>query len=166
MRQHLLAFVAFASMLPLSAAYGQVQMQSQEGIALENQILQLQQQVQGLQGGGNNGNGGSALNNGSAAGPAPDAGVQPDPTVVTSLLTQVQQLQAQVQQLNGEVDTLQNQVSTQHDATEKEIGDLKFQMTNGATPGAPAAPGVPDAGSTAPANLTAVPGPATPPAAA
>ncbi len=148
--RHLFALAVFASMLPLSAAYGQVQMQSQEGIALENQILQLQQQMQGVQSGGG-GNGGSAMGGGSS--PAPSTGVQPDPTVITSLLTEVQQLQAQVQQLNGEVDTLQNQVNTQHDASEKEIGDLKFQMTNGATPGAPGAPGAPSAAP--PTSLTA-----------
>ena len=166
MRQNLFAFAIFASMLPFSTADGQALVQSQEGIALENQILQLQQQVQGLQssGGGNGGNnGGSALN----SAPPPASGAAPDPTVVTSLLTQVQQLETQVQQLNGEVDTLQNQVNTQHDATEKEIGDLKFAMTNGAgvTPGAPTPNGASGAAA-GPAPLIVPPPPAAPPASA
>jgi TolA-binding protein len=140
MRQTLLAFAAVALLAP-AAARAQPLVQSQEGIALENQILALQQQVQQLQSSSGN-NGGSALGNNAA--PAPSSnGAAPDSSIVTSLLTQVQQLQTQVQQLNGEVDTLQNQVNTQHDATEKEIGDLKFQMTGGTTPGAPAAPGAP-----------------------
>ncbi len=132
MLQNIFAFAVFASMLPFSAAYGQAAVQSQEGITLQNEILQLQSQVQQMQG-----NGGSAL---GGAAPAPSS-TAPDGGVVASLLNQVQQLQAQVQTLNGEVDTLQNQVNTQHAATEKEIGDLKFAMTNPA-PGAatPAAP--------------------------
>jgi TolA-binding protein len=128
MRQHLFVLAAFASILPLAAAQGQPVVQSQEGIALENQILQLQQQVQQLQGGG--GNGGSALG-GQAMPPPSSSGGAPDGGMVASLLNRVDQLQSQVQQLSGEVDTLQNQVNTQHDATEKEIGDLKFQMSNG-----------------------------------
>jgi TolA-binding protein len=136
MLQNIFAFALFAAMLPFSAAYGQVAVQSQEGITLQNEILQLQNQVQQLQG-----NGGSSLGGGTPS-PSP-SGAAPDGGVVASLLNQVQQLQAQVQTLNGEVDTLQNQVNTQHAATEKEISDLKFAMTNpapGATaPGAPAA---------------------------
>jgi TolA-binding protein len=144
MRQNLIAFALFYSLLPFATAQAQPMIQSQEGIALENQILALQNQLQQIQAGG--GNGGSSLGGGSAA-PAPAGGTSVPPSIVTSLLSQVSQLQAQVQQLNGQVDELQNQVNTQHDATEKEIGDLKFQMTGGApaTPGAPGAPATPGA---------------------
>jgi TolA-binding protein len=141
MVKNLFALAAFAAMLPLGVAQAQPVVQSQEGIALENQILQLQQQVQQMQA-----SGGSSLGGGGApppiqASPAPGATAQ-DGSVVTQLLNQVGQLQSQVQQLNGEVDTLQNQVNTQHDATEKEIGDLNFKVTGGAAGGAPgAAPG-------------------------
>ena len=48
MRPNLFAVAAFAVLLPF-AAHAQPIVQSQEGIALENQILQLQQQVQQLQ---------------------------------------------------------------------------------------------------------------------
>ncbi|MDD2705026.1 MAG: hypothetical protein PHU07_06820 [Acidocella sp.] len=153
MRQHIFALAAFAALLPLGAAHGQPLVQSQEGIALQNEILELQQQVQQLQG-----NGGSAL--GSSNAPAPSSGNSAAPAngLVASLVTQVQQLQSQVQDLNGKVDELQNQVNTQHDATEKEIGDLKFQMTNGATPGAaPAAGAQAAASAAAPQSLAASP---------
>ncbi len=141
--------------------------QSQEGIALENQILQLQQQVQQLQAGGG-GSGGSALGGQSA--PDDSNATNPPSSIVTSLLNQVQQLQSQIQDLNGKVDTLQNQVTTQNAAMEKEIGDLKFQLTNGA-PQPGAAPGAaPNAhGPAAPQNLKPAPpqaaAPATPKAA-
>jgi TolA-binding protein len=153
MSRNLLSLILFASMLPLQAA-AQNAVQSQEGIALENQILQLQNQMQQLQNGGGNG-GGSAL--GGASNPAPSgSGAAPDSSIVTNLLNQVQQLQSQVQTLNGQVDTLQNQVNTQHDQTEKEIGDLKFQMSNGgaAPPSAPSAAAPTPPAANAPQSLT------------
>jgi len=165
MRQHVFAIAVFVSLLPVGAA-AQPLVQSQEGIALENQILQLQQQVQGLQGN----NGGSSLGNSQPA-PAPSDNAGPPSSIVTSLLTQVQQLQAQVQQLNGEVDTLQNQVNTQNAAMEKEIGDINFKLTGSATPGAPGSPPVPGTpapllpGGVAPSIPAPVAAPASPKAA-
>jgi TolA-binding protein len=142
MRQYLAAFVVFASLAPFSVADGQQFIQSQEGIALQNEILQLQSQVQALQSNGGGGGGSSLGGSTPAPAPAPD-GAPVGGGVVASLLTQVQQLQSQVQDLSGKVDTLQNQVNQQHDQTEKEIGDLNFKVTGGAaaTPGAPAAGG-------------------------
>jgi TolA-binding protein len=134
MRPYLFAVAAFTVLLPF-AAHAQPIVQSQEGIALENQILQLQQQVQQLQQTPGGGNGGSALGGGQPM-PPPSSGGQsgggaPDGGIVASLLNEVDQLQTQVEKLRGDVDTLQNQVSTQHAQTEQEIGDLKFQVTNG-----------------------------------
>jgi TolA-binding protein len=155
MPKNVLSIAIFAALLPYSAA-AQPLIQSQEGIALENQILQLQQQVQQLQAGGG---GGSALGGGQSEPLPPDqSGDQSavPSSVLTGLLNQVQQMQSQIQDLNGKVDTLQNQVNTQNAALEKEIGDLKFQMTNGATPGAPAPAGSPQ-------NLNGAAAPASPP---
>ncbi|HUW80728.1 MAG TPA: tetratricopeptide repeat protein, partial [Acidocella sp.] len=136
MVKNLLALALFVSMLPIGAAQGQPLIQSQEGIALENQILQLQSQLQQFQAGGGN-SGGSALGGGSSA-PAPsNSGSTPNGSLVANLLNQVGQLQTQIQQLNGKVDTLQNQVDTQNAATEKAIGDLNFKLSNGASPTAP-----------------------------
>ncbi|MDE1896584.1 MAG: tetratricopeptide repeat protein [Rhodospirillales bacterium] len=151
-------FFAAALLMPLAAS-AQPLIQSQEGIALQNEILQLQQQIQQLQTQGG-GNGASSLG-GNAAPPPNSASGN---SLVPTLLTQVQQLQAQVQTLNGEVSDLQHQVQTQNDQTQKEIGDLKFQM--GGTPaGAPGtAPGAtpgPQAG-TAPSLAPPAP-PATAP---
>jgi TolA-binding protein len=153
--------IAFAALLALApiTALAQPMVQSQEGIALENQILQLQQQVQQLQAGGG---GGSSLGGGSQPGPD-DSSAAPPSSVLTSLLTQVQQMQSQIQDLNGKVDTLQNQVNTQNAALEKEIGDLKFQLTNGAAPGGAPPGGQPNAHpAAAPQNLN----PTAPPQAA
>jgi TolA-binding protein len=157
MRPHLFAVAALV-LLPF-AAQAQPVVQSQEGIALENQILQLQQQMQQLQSSG--GNGGSALGGGAAT-PAPSPRAAPDGGMVASLLNQVNQLQMQVAKLRGDVDMLQNQVTTQHAQTEQEIGDLKFQMTNNtgtqsaqATTGQAAAPAAAAASQPSPAPSAA-----------
>ncbi|HTQ69930.1 MAG TPA: hypothetical protein VMH92_00345 [Acidocella sp.] len=142
--------LAATLLMPLAAS-AQPLIQSQEGIALQNEILQMQQQLQQLQGQG--GNGGSSL--GGNAAPPPSSGGSGDNSLVANLLNQVQQLQSQVQVLNGQVSQLQHQVDTQHDQTEKEIGDLKFQMTGGA--GAPA----PGAGAGAPSAPPAAAAPQT-----
>jgi len=154
-------FVAVLTLWPL-AAFAQPMIQSQEGIALENQILQLQQQVQQMQGSGGGG-GGSSLGGNSPPPPEQNGGAAPDASIVTNLLNQVNQLQSQVQDLSGRVDTLQNQVNTQNAAMEKEIGDLKFQMGNGGNPAAPGQPGVPGTPGTAPSEPGAPPNLAPPP---
>lgn len=141
-------FLAVMLMAPMGA-FAQPLIQSQEGIALQNEILQLQQQLQQLQV-QRGGSGSSALGGSSA----PSGGSATNPLLPT-LLTQVQQLQTQVQTLNGQVSELQHQVDTQNAQTEKEIGDLKFQMTSGSGGAAGAA-----------ASSQAAPSAATPPAAA
>lgn len=143
MRKSLFTSAVFvAALLAAPLASAQPLVQSQEGIALQNEIDQLQQQVQQLQSGGNNG--GSALG-GSAPPPPPvsqdSSGAPVAGGVVASLLTQVQQLQSQVQALNGKVDELQNEVDTQNAQTQKQIGDLNFRVTGSATPGAAPPPG-------------------------
>jgi len=136
------SFLAPAAM-PV-VAWAQPMIQSQEGIALQNEIEQLQSQVQQLQSGAQN-SGNSALGGGSAPPPAPSSGDNTPVAggVVASLLTQVQQLQSQVQTLNGEVDTLQNQMSQQNAQMQKQYGDLYFKVTGSAPPGTtpPGAPG-------------------------
>jgi TolA-binding protein len=173
MRKSLLTSAVFSTALFLMpvAVWAQPMVQSQEGIALQNEIDQLQAQVQQLQGGSNSG--GSALGGGSAPPPAP-APSSGDGTpvaggVVAGLLTQMQQLQSQVQALNGKVDELQNQVDTQNAQTQKQIGDLNFKVTGSATPGTPPAPGMappPGAPASGPQALTPPPAaPAVAPAA-
>ncbi len=164
-------FLAALFVMPVTA-FAQPLVQSQEGIALQNQIDQLQQQVQQLQSGGQN-SGGSSLG-GSAPPPVqPPSGGDGTPVaggVVAGLLTQVQQLQSQVQALNGKVDELQNQVDTQNAQTQKQIGDLNFRVTGSATPGAAPPPGAAPAGAPGqPQALTQPPltqPPLTPPTAA
>jgi TolA-binding protein len=128
MRRHLLSLAMFIAVLPLGTAYGQM-IDSREGIALENQILELKQQIQQMQANGG-GNGGSMLGNSQqSAPPATVSGSQGD--IIANLLTQQQHDESQMQDLSGRVDTLEHQLTTQHDQMEQEIGDLKFQLQHG-----------------------------------
>ena len=155
-------FLAAMLLVPLSA-YAQPLIQSQEGIALQNEILQLQQQIQQLQAQGG-GNGASSL---GASTPPQSSGSAASNALLPSLLTQVQQLQAQVQTQNGEISDLQHQLQTQNDQTQKEIGDLKFQMGNGAAAGqaGAAAGGLAGTAPSLPPSTTAPPVPSDPRAA-
>lgn len=142
--------LAALSAAPINIAHAQM-VTSREGIALENQILALRQQVQQLQTSQSNGNdnGNSALGaaqplssgTGSAAGAS---------ALLPNLLQQVQTLQDQVQNLRGRVDTLEHEVATQHDELKQQIGDLKFQLGQGGA----TAPGATPPG-TAPAPQSA-----------
>jgi TolA-binding protein len=117
-----LATLALSGLAPFSAAHAQM-ISSREGIALENQILELKQQIAA----GQQGNGNSAL-----AAPAPqasgDAG-SASSALLPNMLQQIQTLTDQVQNLRGRVDTLEHEVATQHDELNQEIGNLKFQLS-------------------------------------
>jgi TolA-binding protein len=118
------------SLLPGLAVAQDDSVSSREGIALQDQILavqnqlqQLQAQVQQLQANG----GGSG---GNAAPPPSNGGGNSDLT--TQLLQRVSTLEDQVRTLTGNLQQLQNQVDTQNAQINKQIGDITFQMQNGA----------------------------------
>ncbi|MCF3945713.1 tetratricopeptide repeat protein [Acidiphilium iwatense] len=116
--------LALASLIPLSAARAQM-ISSREGIALENQILELRQQIQALQ---QNNSGGSVLAPSQPRSPGNEGATNP---LLPNMLQQVQTLEDQVQSLRGRVDTLEHEVATQHDEIKQEIGNLKFQLNQG-----------------------------------
>jgi TolA-binding protein len=123
-----------AAPLPLHA-----QVESREGIALQNQIYQLRQDLQILRG-----DTARAQNNGGGilSGPGGDAAAQ--------LLGRVQALEEQVRQLRGRIDETQNQITRQNAELSKRIDDLAFQLN---LPG--------KSGALSPSAT--VPGPAPPP---
>jgi TolA-binding protein len=136
-----------------AAAPAQAQINSREGIALQNQIADLRQQMAQLQNGSGNG-----------APPAPVAvapsGANGDLTA--QLLERVNALEDQNRQMRGELDQLSNQVQQQSAAMSKQISDMNFAMQNGqgGAPGASAAPsadGPPAAAPPAPTPQPAAP---------
>jgi TolA-binding protein len=149
--------------LPL-ALPAHAQMESREGIALQNQIYELRQQLQALQSGlgSERGSGSSYL------GRAPAQPVAPSNDFLAQLLARVDVIEEQQRQLRGRVDEIQNQVQRQGADLGKRIDDLAFQVRNpqaaGAAGGSSSMPQ--PAPPTLPAASAAVPPSAAPPSGA
>lgn len=160
----------FAVAVPGGAAHAQSAIESREGIALQNQILELRNEVEQLRQGG----GGVAP---APAGPTALGGYQggaapgPSADVTAQLLDRVQRLEEAVRELRGRIDEVDNARRRQGDDLAKQIGDLNFKIDTmgGAKPGAvpavapPAAPTAPAPATPAPATGS-LPTPPTPPA--
>lgn len=117
---------------PLAA---RAQMETREGIALQNQIMELQHQVQELQQSG----GGMAAPTPYQANPTSVAPVSGNNDLTAQLLDRVQTLEDQVRTLRGQVDELQNATQRQQEDLNKQVSDLNFQMQQGGHGVAPAA---------------------------
>ena len=152
----LAAVLALAVPPPVAMA----QVDSREGIALQNQIYQLRQEIQSLrdQAGRGGGGGGSSVLSGRGSGPP---GSSPGGDMVAQLLTRVDGLEDQVRQMRGRIDELQNQMQRQNADLGKRVEDLAYQMN--AQAARPAA-GLPPGPSTEAASpfVSPPPGPPTP----
>ncbi|WP_162922290.1 tol-pal system YbgF family protein [Asaia bogorensis] len=136
-----------AAVTGLGLSPAQAQVTSREGIALQNQIQQLSQQLQQVQS-----SAASVPVSGSAA-PAISAG---NGDLVSQLLQRVSTLENENREMRGELDQLTNQVQTQNATLTKQIGDMQFAAQNGA--GGAAAGAASSAGAmTAPATSSAPP---------
>lgn len=133
---------AFLLGLTLLATPAAAQMDSREGIALQNQILQLRQEMEQLRRGGG----------GSLPPPAPSRGGSGGSSeLVGSLLDRVNTLEAEVSRLRGRVDVLENQNRRLREDFEKYQGDMEFRLGQGGGGGGAApAPGRPAAAPAAP----------------
>lgn len=146
------ASLAVAAIVLSTPVHAQVE--SREGIALQNQIYQLRQELKAFEdqaGRGGAPSGGSITRPQYA--PQPQYGNGAPNDLVAQLLGRVDALEDQVRQLRGRIDELQNQTQRQNDELNKKIDDLAFQVTP--QPGQPSAAPMP-----APGNP-----PAPPPAA-
>jgi TolA-binding protein len=101
------------------------QIDSREGIALQNQILDLRRQLQALQ--DQSGRGGTPTYLGRGAYPQPPSGGN---DLVPQLLARVDALEEQVRQLRGRVDETTNQVQRQGADLGKRMDDMAFQTQN------------------------------------
>lgn len=152
-RARFLAAGLVAGLLTLSAPLAgpaMAQMDSREGIALQNQILQLRQELEQLRS-----RGGSAV-------PAPVArGSAGGGELVGQLLDRVNTLEDEVRRQRGRVDVLENQNRRLAEDLEKLRGDMDFRLSQGggAGPAAPAAPARPAA---PPTTSTGAAAPRTP----
>lgn len=124
--------VALVAGAIVPAAHAQVE--SREGIYLQNQILQLQHElgVMRAQGGAVQGAPPAYEPPVASGGGASDLNAQ--------LLDRVSQLEEQVRQLRGRLDEIDNARQQSEADLAKQIGDLQFKLNGGAGAG-PAAPG-------------------------
>ena len=134
------ALAVLGTGLWLGAAPARAQIDSREGIALHNEILELRQQMSQLQqmqseaAGGNGGQ--SALPPPSPEGGPPiPQGASGD--AVASLVVRVATIEEQMRTLDGRISEVENEQRRDHDALSKQIGDLAFKLGQGGA--APAA---------------------------
>ena len=157
------ALFVVATLLLASAAPVLAQVDSREGIALQNQIYQLRQELRGLQDQLARGGGGSSRPSAYAAPQQQSGGNE----LLAQLLTRVDALEEQVRQLRGRIDETQNQMQRHNDDLSKRIDDLAFQMSvpAGAKPAAGSTAGPAPATTPPPAPPARPAGPRTPEAA-
>jgi TolA-binding protein len=160
-----LAAAALALLVLLISPVARAQVESREGIALQNQILELRRQVQNLQDQGAGGRG-TPTYLGRSGYPPPSSGPGGSSDLVAQLLSRVDALEEQVRQLRGQIDQTQNQVQRQGADLSKRIDDMAFQTQNpqgGMPPGtAPMQPPPPTPMSPAQGNLALLPPPSPP----
>jgi TolA-binding protein len=139
MRASSIAVLTIVGIIMLACPLGpaQAQVDSREGIALQNQIYQLRQEVQSLRDQIARGGGGSMIGGGNTARPYPPTTGGGD--MVAQLLTRVDGLEDQLRQLHGRIDELQNQMQRQNAEFGKRLDDLAYQMNS--RPGGLTAPG-------------------------
>ena len=130
------ALTACLASLPAHA-----QIDSREGIALQNEILELKQQMSQLQ------QFGSQATQSQSSLPSPEQEGAPPPypgatsgDAVAQLVVRVSALEEQLRTLEGRVAEVENTEHKDHDDLAKQIGDLEFKLGQGASGGAQGLP--------------------------
>jgi len=147
----LLALTALAFGL-ICAASARAQLDSREAIALQNQILELRRDLQGLQ----SQRGAPALP--PPAPPAGRRGGDGGSEIAAQLLDRVSQLEDDVRRLRGQLDEQANASRRQSDDLAKQVADLNFRLQNMGASGGPASGG-PTPGASAPPSAGGGPAP-------
>jgi TolA-binding protein len=120
--------------VPCLSQVGLAQVESREGITLQNQIYQLRQELKSIE--DQMGRGGGTGNRAPVYAAPPQQQYGND--LLAQLLTRVDALEDQVRQLRGRLDETQNQLQRQNDDLGKRIGDLGFQVNSqGGQPSGP-----------------------------
>ncbi len=111
------------------AGPARAQMDSREAIALQNQILELRRDLQGLQ----------SQRGGPSLPPPTRRGGDGGSEIAAQLLDRVTQLEDDVRRLRGQLDEQANTSRRQSDDLAKQVADLNFRLQNtAAAPGSPA----------------------------
>ncbi|NHO33720.1 tetratricopeptide repeat protein [Acetobacter sp. LMG 1636] len=115
-----------AAVLLFCPLTGHAQVSSREGIALQDQIMELKQQLSQVQSS-------SASTGGSLPAPVA-AGSQSSGSgsdLTAQLLDRVNTLEEQNREMHGQIDELTNQLKEQSASLSKQMGDMQFAMQNG-----------------------------------
>jgi TolA-binding protein len=156
-------------LLPALAGPTLAQVESREGIALQNQILQLRQEIEALRRGGSlpapAPSGGGGIFGGGAA--RPPAGPQTE--LVPQLLERVSRMEEELRSVRGRAEQSEFRERQLRERLEKLEGDIDFRLQQiegqrgGAAPAArPAAPAATPPAATPPAAAPAAAGPRPP----
>jgi TolA-binding protein len=145
----------FVGLAILAVALGvsppaRAQMETREGIALQNQIMELRHELQELRDRAPSSGGGDSVLSGQ---PPPQDG-----SIVPQLLARVQALEDAMRSVQGRLDELQNTQQRQYEDLAKQIGDLNFKLGAAATPAIPNAAPPPPVLSPPPGVLGRPPG--------
>ena len=143
-------------------AWGQAE--SREGIALQNQIAELRQELQVMQQ-AQQGAGPQGYQPPPAYQPAPEPGGVGGGDTTAQLVVRVSALEEQNRALQGRVDDLTNQLQRQHDELTKQVGDLSFKLGQGGSPSNTGAAAEPSPAALSVPSAAGKARPATPPAA-
>ncbi len=156
-----LSAIALFGLLASTPAFAQIE--SREGIALQNQISELRRDIGELRDNTGGSSGGSLLG-GSRRQSSSSEQANSNSELMTSVIERLARLEDQVRVLNGRMDEMANANQREHDEVAKQFADLQFRLDNGGVAGAAAKPGTtapaPGAASTLsppPANLGTVP---------
>jgi len=129
-------------MLAALPGVAQAQMDSREAIQLQNQLLELRRDVQGLReqlrnSGSSSGSssGGGSIFSGRPSGGGTSGGGE----ITAALLDRVVALEEQVRRMQGRLDESENARQRQGDELRKEIEDLNFKLGQGGGARPPAA---------------------------
>ena len=142
-----LLFAAVAATFSALPAHAQID--SREGIALQNQISSLHRDIDDLRDQVSNGgsSGGSML--GGRRNSSSSSSESGNSDLMVGLVERIGRLEENARQLNGRIDELANAQQRQHDELAKQISDLQFRLDNGG------ASAMPPAVSTAPGTASA-----------
>jgi TolA-binding protein len=122
MRLRPLMILPLLGLLVLTGAPAHAQIDSREGIALQNQILELRHEIQIMQ---------NQVASGGGSAPAPRSApaISGGSNEITAqLLARVDALEDQVRALRGRIDEVANQQQVQGADLTKQIGDLGFRV--------------------------------------
>lgn len=126
-RPPMIGFAIAIACIGVGSPAAMAQMESREGIALENQILELRHELDQLRGQG--------VPAGETYAPPPVTG-SAGGDLTPQLLGRITRLEDEVRQLRGRIDEQDNAHQQAEANLTKQLGDLEFRLGNGGSPGA------------------------------